>query len=138
MLAVILALVLGFVAGRILTVRQFARSPITEVQDTRPAVPVFSIDGTEDGNIVGQVTGTLRILVAGTAVEIRPGEDVSIPLSTLPAVVTVEIPEGMRFVASKNGKKYYEVLSAQGKRIIPANRVYFRDEAEAEVAGYER
>ncbi len=40
------------------------------------------------------------------------------------------------FVASKSGKKYYAVESAQGKKIKEENRVYFKDEKEAEKAGY--
>ncbi|MFH1670142.1 MAG: S1 RNA-binding domain-containing protein [Patescibacteria group bacterium] len=40
------------------------------------------------------------------------------------------------FVASKTGKKYYAVDSAQGKKIKEENRVYFKDEKEAEKGGY--
>jgi small subunit ribosomal protein S1 len=47
----------------------------------------------------------------------------------------VVVPEGMKFVASKSGKKYYAVDSAQGKKIKGDNRVYFKDAAEAEAAG---
>jgi small subunit ribosomal protein S1 len=48
----------------------------------------------------------------------------------------VEAPEGMQFVASKDGKKYYAVDSAAGKKIKADKRVYFATEAEAEEAGY--
>jgi ribosomal protein S1 len=47
----------------------------------------------------------------------------------------VEIPKDMAFVASKTGKKYYAVDSAQGKKIKPDNRTYFKNEADAEAAG---
>jgi len=40
------------------------------------------------------------------------------------------------FFASKTGKKYYPADSAQGKRIKEENRVYFKNEKEAEAAGY--
>jgi small subunit ribosomal protein S1 len=40
------------------------------------------------------------------------------------------------FVASKTGKKFYASDSAQGKKIKEENRVYFKDEKEAEAAGY--
>jgi hypothetical protein len=50
--------------------------------------------------------------------------------------VTVPVPPGMRFVASKKGKKYHAVDSASGERIAPENRVYFPDAASAERAGY--
>ncbi|MBT3292769.1 S1 RNA-binding domain-containing protein [Candidatus Peregrinibacteria bacterium] len=39
------------------------------------------------------------------------------------------------FVASKSGKKFYSVESAQGKKIKEENRVYFATEEEAEKAG---
>ncbi len=48
----------------------------------------------------------------------------------------IEVPEGMQFVASKDGKKFYAVDSAAGKKIKAEKRVYFATEAEAEEAGY--
>ncbi len=47
-----------------------------------------------------------------------------------------EVPEGMAFVASKSGKKFYPVDSAQGKKIKGDKRVFFKTEKEAEEAGY--
>jgi small subunit ribosomal protein S1 len=40
------------------------------------------------------------------------------------------------FVASKTGKKYYVSDSAAGKKIKEENRVFFKDEKEAEAAGF--
>ncbi|MCK5016046.1 MAG: S1 RNA-binding domain-containing protein, partial [Candidatus Peribacteraceae bacterium] len=40
------------------------------------------------------------------------------------------------FVASKSGKKYYALDSAQGQKIKDENRVLFATEKEAEKAGY--
>lgn len=48
----------------------------------------------------------------------------------------VEIPEGAAFVASKDGKKFYAVDSASGKKIKADKRVYFKTEEEATEAGY--
>lgn len=47
-----------------------------------------------------------------------------------------EVPEGMKFIASKSGKKYYAVDSSQGKKIKGDKRVFFATEKEAEEAGY--
>lgn len=47
-----------------------------------------------------------------------------------------EVPEGMNFVASKDGKKFYAVDSAAGKKIKADKRVYFATESDAEEAGY--
>ena len=41
-----------------------------------------------------------------------------------------------QFVASKSGKKYYAIDSAQGKKIKEENRQYFKNEKEAEKAGF--
>lgn len=48
----------------------------------------------------------------------------------------VEVPEGAAFVASKDGKKFYAVDSASGKKIKADKRVYFKTEEEATEAGY--
>ncbi len=50
----------------------------------------------------------------------------------------ISVPEGMLFVASNTGKKYYAVESAQGHKIKEENRVYFKTEKEAEEAGYSK
>jgi outer membrane biosynthesis protein TonB len=53
--------------------------------------------------------------------------------------LTIEVATGesdAQFVASKTGKKYYLIDSAAGKKIREENRVYFKNEKEAEKAGY--
>lgn len=49
---------------------------------------------------------------------------------------SVEVPEDAKFVASKDGKKFYAVDSAAGKKIKAEKRVYFKTEEEATEAGY--
>lgn len=59
------------------------------------------------------------------------------PVEQLELIDKKETPtNGAKFVASKAGKKYYSVDSSQGKKIKEENRVYFKDEKEAEAAGY--
>ncbi|PIP65289.1 hypothetical protein COW95_02175 [Candidatus Peregrinibacteria bacterium CG22_combo_CG10-13_8_21_14_all_49_11] len=53
-----------------------------------------------------------------------------------PAIQEALPLEEAQFVASKTGKKYYALDSAQGKKIKEENRVYFKNEKEAEKAGY--
>lgn len=50
----------------------------------------------------------------------------------------VKPPEGMRFVASKRGTKYYPLESAGAGSISPANRVFFETASDAEKAGYKK
>lgn len=45
-------------------------------------------------------------------------------------------PDSPAFVASKSGKKYYSIDSAQGKKIKEENRVYFASKEDAEKAGF--
>jgi len=53
-----------------------------------------------------------------------------------PARRSSERSEERRWVASKTGKKYYELDSATGQKIKEENRVYFKTEAEAKKAGF--
>jgi len=52
-------------------------------------------------------------------------------------IATEELPAGAaQFIASKTGKKYYPVDSAQGKKIKEENRVYFPSADAAKEAGF--
>lgn len=48
----------------------------------------------------------------------------------------VEIPEGMQFVASKTGKKYYPADATHVHKIKAENRVFFATEEEAKASGH--
>ncbi len=61
------------------------------------------------------------------------------PASDTPSPATGEISpakDTAQFVASKTGKKYYELNSAAGQKIKEENRLYFGSAEEAEKAGY--
>ncbi|HBH19966.1 MAG TPA: hypothetical protein DEB30_03220 [Candidatus Peribacter riflensis] len=64
-----------------------------------------------------------------------PTEDVA-EVKGSPARRSSEQSEERRWVASKTGKKYYELESAAGQKIKEENRVYFKTEKEAEKAGF--
>ena len=95
------------------------------------------IDRIVNGELEGRVSSGVRLFL---------GEKLILPTASgtftasaglfLTNNVTVVIPEGMHFVASKNGKKYYPVTSSAGNRLTPKNRLYFRTSEEAEAAGY--
>ncbi len=136
-LALILAFGLGCFAGRLWGLRLLAESPVTLREDTRPSVQTLDLEGIEGGAVVGRASDGIRISVRGEALPVTGGE-LRVPLSRLPAVTTVRVPAGMRFVASKTGKKYYDVDSVAAERLAPDTRVYFADEESAEAAGYVR
>lgn len=113
------------------------RVPARMVRHEALRVPVVTIDGVRNGKLTGTMSGTVRLFLGDAFV--IPSTDGTYSLD--PDVlflnrVSVFVPEGMRFVASKRGARYYPVESSQGSAILPANRVYFRTGEEAEEAGY--
>jgi hypothetical protein len=127
-----LAISAGFLTGRLL-----AKPPVTVqfMPDQRPQVPVVQIDGVQNGLLQGFIFGNARVNIAGTTL-VQSGAFTLDAAPLLQNEVLVNIPNGVHFVASKRGKKYYKVSSAAGARIIPSNRVYFRSETQAQSAGY--
>ncbi len=135
----ILACLLGYLIGRIVSIQITVQSaaPMHFTSDTRPTVPVVSIDGVRNGQLEGRMSSGVRLFV---------GEEYIIPtasgtfyISAEPVLVnrvTVDVPEGMHFVASRRGTRYYSVTSSQGAQITPANRVYFQTREEAKSNGY--
>lgn len=47
-----------------------------------------------------------------------------------------DIPDGMQFIASIQGKYYYSVFDKRALAISPKNRLYFPSAEEAEKYGY--
>ncbi len=79
---------------------------------------------------------TLDRLRAEQEAKRKPVEKKAEPASEEEKETHVAAPDGALFVASKSGKKYYAVDSAQGKKIAAENRVYFKTDEEAVAAGY--
>lgn len=107
------------------------------VPDVRPKVCTVIVDGIRDGNIEGTLTGSGRVFIGD--VQALPDRDGSFSVSAdtfLTQKITVAVPPGSQFVASKKGSKYYPLKSTSGQKIAPANRVYFRSREEAAAAGY--
>ncbi len=62
--------------------------------------------------------------------------DVSQPISnTIGETAQTQSQKGL-FVASKNSKVYHWPWCAPAKKIKPENQIWFKDEAQAKVAGY--
>lgn len=135
----LLALVTGYLAGRLATVRiADASIGFTVQEDTRAPVATVRLDRIETGHLVGTAIGDVRLVLGDRPVLVQSGS-FRVPAGVLlTEIIPVHIPPGMRFVASKKGKKYYSVDSANGQNIVPQNRIYFRDAAEAEAAGYRK
>ena len=124
----------GYLHGRFLSIPSARMSLRPE---TRPPVCTVVLEGIYNGNVEGKVIGAGRLILGKTPV-IGSGS-FSIPAGTLLSnIITIDIPDGAVFVASKRGKKYYTVDSASATSLSPQNRVYFRSAADAEAAGYTR
>ena len=137
-IAIILSLILGILLGFILKVVTYPVLPTVIHEDKRPTIPVVMISDVQDGSIIGTVHGDARFFVSGIQVlPIMSGSFKAPAASLLKNLTTMKIPTGMRFVASKRGKKYYPVGSRGAANLSPANRVYFKTADEAQAAGYE-
>lgn len=112
--------------------------PVSVAEDSDVAdVPVVEIDGLRDGALRGRITGDVRVIVRDhVALPDASGSFAVYDTSLMVQEITVQVPAGMNFVASKRGKKYYSVTSANGQNIVPENRIYFKTAQEAENAGY--
>lgn len=133
----LLALIAGYLGGRIHgAMLRIPDTPIVITRDTRPTIPVVTIEYIADGVIAGNITGHVRVF-GGTQMMVPHGSgSFRIPLSSLKRVVAVDIPQSMHYVASRTGTRAYLVHSPQGSKLKPANRVYFADAASAIKAGY--
>lgn len=136
----LLTLICGFFTGSAVTAWQVRTPPpLRVIADVSADQPVVSIEGIRDGALVGAVSGNVRLAAGGRPVPIGSGGIFSISdRGLLTNVIAVRVPPGMRYLASVRGKKYYPVDSADAQRIVPANRIYFKDEESARRAGYVR
>ncbi len=138
--AILLALIVGYLLGRLITERRtLPHTPMTMRDLGRPPVPTVHIDGVFNGQIRGMMHGEARLFLAGDQIlPDQSGAFLTPAGRLLVNNVEITVPDGMRFVASKRGKKYYPVTSASAANLAPENRVYFRTAEEAQAAGYRK
>ena len=122
----------GYLSGRLITNDQL---PITFQKDQRTPIPTIQINGVRNGLLHGKIVGSARLSIGDTVLT-QSGVFALDAGSLLKNQIDIVVPDGMQFVASSRGKKYSPVFSAGGERIIPGNRVYFRNAEEAEISGY--
>ncbi len=136
----ILLLALGFCAGMPVGIAAAfliqSDAIAFTVADGIPRIPTVIIEAAPNGTVEGRVSGDARLLLGNDLVAAGSGSFRGLMQGSLPVVVEVAVPPGMQYVASKTGKKYYDVTSAMGNRLLPKNRVYFPDRQSAEAAGY--
>ena len=132
-----MGVLLGCTAGLALSFLWRSDHVAFTIGDVSQRVPTVVIESAPAGVFRGSIIGSGRLLLGNNTVTVDGSRHFTgVMAGSLPREVTVMVPEGMQFVASKSGKKYYPVTSAMGDRILPQNRVYFHDVHAAEVAGY--
>lgn len=136
--ALLLACLTGYLIGRIIDTNiAYSLGPIQVTTGLRSYVPTVQIEHILNGNLEGNMSPDVRLFLGDTQVFPTTSGSFSVFADVFLANnIKVIIPEGMYFVASKKGKKYYPVTSASANNLVPQNRVYFRTEEEAENAGY--
>jgi len=133
----VFAFLLGFAIGEILIAHKLQSKPIALVKDVNEKVPVVSIDGIIDGSLTGIINGNARVFLDGEQIKANASGSFAVPADDLFInKISIRVPDGMKFVASRKGKNYYLVSSSAGEKIVPSNRIYFRNREEAENAGY--
>ena len=114
---------------------------IQQVTDMNPGISTIKFLKLENGLLKGEVVGK-RARLAHSPESIRdvhPGESFEIPIYSVNLgqyYTARDLPEGMQYIASRQGKYYYSVLDPKAFRITPKNRVYFSQKTEAEKMGY--
>ncbi len=136
----ILACCIGVIAGLIWAFTlQIDMHPPLSIRGSGATIASVTFEGFRDGALRGHAVGPLRLYVRDDAIMVDASGSFAIhhPAFRIEEV-TIRVPDGMQFVASRKGKKYYSVTSAAGERIAPHNRVYFPDATSAEAAGFIR
>lgn len=106
-------------------------------EDIHVPVPLVHIREINNGSIIGTVGTGARLVIGETIVVASADTSFRIPaVPLLTNIIDVPIPHGAMYVASKRGKKYYDVTSSAGANLAPENRLYFQTAAEAEAMGY--
>ena len=108
----VLAVTIAFFAGTIFAGSRSLEPLVIEVPDT-----VLRLPASEEGSLL----------------------DLALPDALKKTSAGEGIPEAERkgaYVASSQGKYYYDPAMAQAGRLKPSNRVWFASRAEAEARGY--
>jgi hypothetical protein len=131
-----LVLLLGFLLGYIAHALSPTPSAMAVREEIREMIPVITLQRPQAGYLEGSIKGDARVFV-GDTVQVNESQfRIAIPEAS--QKVKIVVPEGMNFVASKKGKKYYSVFSPEGEKLAPDNRIYFKTAADAEAKGYKK
>lgn len=136
--------VLIFWFGRLSVQYQLHKNlpPIQITDEENPKIPQVIIQDIQDARVLGTVNKSEIRIVSGDEVAI-PDQDLDFSLNIehlgyigpKRKIITKEVPEWAKFVASKSGKYYYPLDERSLKKLSVKNQVYFATMEEAEAAG---
>lgn len=140
----ILILAIGLTCGYSLGYFRAAQASfpeIKEVADLNPGIATIKFLKLENGMLKGEIAGQKARLAYSTEhiFDLEPNESFEIPVYQVSLgqyYSARDLPEGMQYIASKQGKYYYSVLNSKAFKITPKNRLYFAKSSEAEKMGY--
>ena len=89
-----------------------------------------------DERRIGLSIKALKPIDAATLARIKKDQEEQKAVNKQQSAAPTEKTVTKGFVASKTGKKYYEVGSGAAEKILEENRVYFKTEKEAKEGGY--
>jgi len=143
-LSVILILAIGLVSGYSLGYFRSAQTAfpeMKEVDDLNPGIATIKFLKLENGILKGEIAGQKARLAYSVEhiFDLEPGEPFEIPVYQVSLgqyYSARDLPSDMQYIASKQGKYYYSVLSPKAFKITPKNRLYFAKKEEAEKMGY--
>lgn len=151
--AVLLCL-MSFLAGRLSSVPESPEVEITTYPE--PEKLVLNLEKIDETTLAGTVSGNASLKINDQAINesdftttigslltvYNDFIELTTPLGIVSFTADNPIaaglkPTGAQYVASKNGTKYHPVDSGSAKQIKDENKVYFKNQEEAEAAGYE-
>lgn len=107
-------------------------------QDLNAEVPTVKILGLKDGTLVGMTNSAELRLTTETQIALVD-DNLNFELKfndLLRKNLLFYVPENMNYLASSQGKKFYNIYDSQAVKIAPQNRVFFTTREDALSAGY--
>ena len=114
---------------------------IKTIAEINPGITTIKLLEVKNGQLIGKISGQkARIAYSSDSfLELEAEDDFAIPLSKINLkdfYASNAIPDGTKFIASKQGKYYYSILDKKAFNISTKNRLYFKNIDEAEKNGY--
>ncbi|MBI5414460.1 hypothetical protein HZA38_03005 [Candidatus Peregrinibacteria bacterium] len=135
--------VLGFSAGTLNEKLKKSKSAsgISFSPQIHAEIPLFTFEKIENGILYGKHEGQESRFIVGKDEEIFSVHDEEFSFSVvsiLPNLKMIPAPQGMRFVGSSRGSKFWPLDAPEAALITPKNRIFFQSADDAVKKGYKK